>query len=168
MCEDRWLFPPQYDAELEGPILYRSQAERDAHARWLKRPLDERKAIFAARVGLMRGDLTQLEALIRAGYAIDTALAAALADAIQGSNADGFRLEMRLAKGAKSPRKRAEKDHRDWLIRCRVEDLRFAARCAGEAGVSDAIFAQVADEFKVSITTAQSAWRRFGIKGVHS
>lgn len=156
-CE-AWLFPPE-GVSLIHQGGWSCEEERAAHERWMALPLEERRAAHAARIGLFFGDLGPLAALIRAGHGIERGLALAIADAIEGPNEDGFCLSMKLAKGRKSPELVMRKHFRDLEMYWRVMRLRGEARLAGEAGVSDAIFAQVADEYGVSVSTVKKAWR---------
>lgn len=159
MADERWLFPPEGMGAYGHEYLWSGEKERLAHERWMQRPLAERTAVFRARVGLIEGDLRHLAALIRDGFLIDADIAADLADAIEGPNSDGYCLKLALAKGHKSPGKKAQIAERNFDIYWRVLLLRMAARNAGEQGVSDSIFAQVASDFGVKVSTVKSAWR---------
>ncbi len=159
MSDGGWLFPPE-GIDDTHEALWTCEAEQVAYQLWMSRPLDERTTVFWARLGLANGDLSQLAKLIRDGFPIDADIAADLADAIEGPNGDGFFLKLMLAKGRKSPEKKAQISDRDFRIYWRVLALRTEARANGESGVSDAILEQVVEEFGVSLTTVKNAWRR--------
>lgn len=159
MSERHWLFPPDgIDPEL-GHYEWASEEERSAYARWMEKPRIQREAIFLARLGLMSGDLQPLATLMRAGFPLDASIVCTLADAIEGQSEHGLRLTMTLAPGQKSFHKTQSARDRDFKLGWRVETLRSQARASGETGVSDSIFAQVAEEFGVRPSTVKNAWR---------